>query len=331
MSGSETGSPVSWKPLKLKSWRPAPYAAPTMRVRGHRGTGASPSGERGRQRRETHETAASTLSLYLREIGERKLLTADEEKELAVRLRQGDEEARQKLIEANLRLVVHVAKRYARRGDPELFLDLIQEGNLGLFRAVERFDPTMGTRFSTYATYWIRQAIQRALTKSRTIRIPEHVLEDISRMRKTRHRLTQELGRQPTFAELAAELELSEGELLKLEEAALETISLEKPIRSGEEGEEAELGAVLADLDSPQPEFIANQRILRRQVREIVDELPPRDRTIVTLRFGLTTGVPKTLAEVAKDFGISRERVRQIQERALERIRAKETSTSRLR
>ena len=302
-----------------------------MGVGGHRDTSAAPSGARGRRYRETHESAASTLSLYLREIGERKLLVAAEEKALATRIREGDEEARQKFIEANLRLVVHVAKRYARRGDPELFLDLIQEGNLGLFRAVERFDPTLGTRFSTYATYWIRQAIQRALTKSRTIRIPEHVLEDISRMRKTRHRLTQELGRQPTSAELATELELSEHELLRLEEASQETVSLEKPIRGGEEGEEAELGTVLADLNSPQPEFIANQRILRHQVREIVDELPPRDRKIVTLRFGLLTGIPKTLAEVAKEFGISRERVRQIQERALERIRAKEASTSRLR
>lgn len=310
---------------------PAPYTAPTMRVEDHRGTSASPSGAGGRQHRETHETAVSTLSLYLREIGERKLLAAEEEKELAVKVRKGDEKARQRFIEANLRLVVHIAKRYARRDDPELFLDLIQEGNLGLFRAAERFDPTRGTRFSTYATYWIRQAIQRALMKSRTIRIPERVLENISRMRKTRHRLTQELGRQPTSAELATELELSERELLKLEETSQETVSLEKPIRGGEEGEGAELGTVLADLDSPQPEFIANQRLLRHQVRNVVGELPPRDRKIVTLRFGLTTGVPKTLAEVAKEFGISRERVRQIQKRALERIRAKEVSTSRIR
>lgn len=281
--------------------------------------------------RETHETAASTLSLYLREIGERKLLTAAEEKELAARVQRGNEDARQRLIEANLRLVVHIAKRYARRGDPELFLDLIQEGNFGLFRAVERFDPTVGTRFSTYATHWIRQAIQRALTKSRTIRIPEHILEDISRMRKTRHRLYQDLGRQPASTELAAELGLSERELVKLEEASLETVSLERPIRGGEEGEEAELGTVLADLDTPQPEFIANQRLLRHQVRDIVEELPARDRKIVSLRFGLQNGIPKTLAEVAKEFGISRERVRQIQERALKRIRVKEASSARLR
>lgn len=294
-----------------------------MGVGGHRSTSSASSERRGRPRSETHETAASTLSLYLREIGERKLLTAEEEKALATLVQQGDEDARQKLIEANLRLVVHVAKRYTRRGDPELFLDLIQEGNLGLFRAVERFDPNRGTRFSTYATHWIRQAIQRALTKSRIIRIPEHVLENIARMRKTRHRLYQELGRQPTAAELAAELAFSEPALLKLEEAAQETISLEKPIRGGEEGEEAELGMVIADLDTPQPEFIASQRILRHQIREIVDELPSRDRKIVTLRFGLATGIPKTLAEVAREFGISRERVRQIQERALKRIRAK--------
>lgn len=285
----------------------------------------------GRGRRETHETAASTLSLYLREIGQRKLLTADEEKMLGTRIRTGDSSARQTLIEANLRLVVHIAKRYARRDDPELFMDLIQEGNLGLFRAVDRFDPTMGTRFSTYATHWIRQAIQRALTKSRTIRIPEHVLEDIARMRKARHRLYQELGRQPTTAELAVEIGVSEVELFRLEEVSQETVSLEKPIRSGEEGEEAELGTVIADLDTPEPEIVAQQGMVKRHVREIVEELPPRDRKIVALRFGLGTGTPKTLAEVAREFGISRERVRQIQERALERMRVRETADSRLR
>lgn len=290
-----------------------------------------PAEPRGQRRRETHETAASTLSLYLRDIGQRKLLTADEEKTLGTRIHTGDDAARQTLIEANLRLVVHIAKRYARRDDPELFMDLIQEGNLGLFRAVDRFDPTMGTRFSTYATHWIRQAIQRALTKSRTIRIPEHVLEDIARMRKARHRLYQELGRQPTAAELAVEINVSVVELLRLEEVSQETISLEKPIRSGEEGEEAELGAMIADLDAPEPEIVAHQGIVKRHVRDIVEELPPRDRKIVALRFGLGNGTPKTLAEVAKEFGISRERVRQIQERALARIRVREAADSRLR
>lgn len=273
----------------------------------------------------------STLSQYLREIGETPLLTPEGEKELGRRVQEGSEEARQQLIEANLRLVVHVAKRYARRRAPEELLDLIQEGNLGLFRAVARFDPTRGTRFSTYATYWIRQAIQRALVKQRTVRLPEHVVEDIGRMRKVRHRLYQELGRQPTTAELAAELGMPSAELEKLEEASLETVSLDTPIRGEDESEATELKNLLQDLDTPQPEFIASQRLLRRQIRGIVDGLPPRDRKIVQLRFGLESGVPKTLAEVAGEFGISRERVRQIQERALKRIRQREQQTARLR
>lgn len=273
----------------------------------------------------------STLAIYLREIGQTKLLTPEEERQLGRLVRQGDEQARQRFIGANLRLVVHIAKRYARPHQPEEFLDLIQEGNLGLFRAVERFDADKGTRFSTYATYWIRQAIQRAHTRQRTIRIPEHVLEDIGRMRKVRHRLYQELGRQPASAELAAELEITERALERLEAASQETVSLDTPVRGDGEGEAAELQSLLQDLDAPQPEFIANQRLLRHQLRRIVAELPPRDQKIVSLRFGLTNGFPRTLAEVAKEFGISRERVRQIQERALGRIREKEDAASRLR
>lgn len=283
------------------------------------------------RRRQKGEKTPSTLALYLREIGETKLLTADEEKELARRVRAGDERARQRFIEANLRLVVHIAKRYVPHGDPDALLDLVQEGNLGLFRAVERFDPTMGTRFSTYATYWIRQAIQRALAKQRMIRLPEHVLEDVNRMRKTRHRLYQELGRQPTSEELASELEVTEDHLLRLEEASLETVSLEKPIRGEDDEGATELGNLLRDLESPQPEFIANQRLLRHQIRQVVEELPPRDRTIIRMRFGLENGIPKTLAQVAETFGISRERVRQIQERALKRIRKLEGQRARLR
>lgn len=277
------------------------------------------------------DVTPSTLSLYLREIGETKLLTPEEEKELARRIQKGDEEARQRLIEANLRLVVYVAKRYAPHRDPEALLDFVQEGNLGLFRAVERFDPAVGTRFSTYAMYWIRQAIQRARARARIIRLPEHVLEDIARMRRVRHRLYQELGRQPTTAELASELEITEAELEKLEEASADTISLEKPVRSADDEESTELGSLLQDLDSPQPEFIASQRLLRHQIREIVSELPSRDKKILTMRFGLENGVPKTLAEVASTFGISRERVRQLQERALKRIRQREEKQARLR
>lgn len=275
--------------------------------------------------------AASTLSAYLSKIGETKLLSAEEEKTLGRLVQQGTEEARQRLIKANLRLVVHLAKRYARSREPEEFLDLIQEGNLGLFRAVDRFDPNRGTRFSTYATYWIRQAIQRALAKQRTVRLPEHVMEDIGRMRKARHALTQELGREPASAELAAELDLTTGELEKLEEASLGTVSLDAPILREDESEATELKHLLQDLDSPMPEFTANQHLLRRLVRGIVAQLPPRDRKIVQLRFGLDNGIPKTLAEVAGEFGISRERVRQIQERALKRIRQREQRSGRLR
>lgn len=282
-------------------------------------------------RKQNHAEPVSTLSLYLREIGQAKLLTADEEKELARRLRRGDENARQKLIESNVRLVVHLAKRYARHGDPEALLDLIQEGNLGLFRAVDRFDPARGTRFSTYAAYWIRQAIQRALMKQRAIRLPEHVMERVARLRKIRHQLMQELGRQPSSAELAAELDLTTPELEALEEAAQDIVSLDMPIRGGDDEEATELRHLLQDLETPQPEFIANQRLLRGQIREVVSQLPPRDRKIVRMRFGLENGTPKTLAEVAKEFGISRERVRQIQERALLRIREREARAGRLR
>lgn len=282
-------------------------------------------------RQRTNGEPASTLSLYLREIGRSKLLTADEEKSLARKIRQGDERARQTLIESNVRLVVHLAKRYARHGDSEGLLDLIQEGNLGLFRAVDRFDPERGTRFSTYAAYWIRQAVQRALMKQRAIRLPEHVMEQVARLRKARHQLMQDLGRQPSSAELAAELDLTTQELEALEDAAQDVVSLDMPIRGEDDEEATELRHLLQDVDTPQPEFIANQRLLQGQIREVVSELPPRDRKIVKMRFGLENGNPKTLAEVAKEFGISRERVRQIQERALLRIREKEGRVGRLR
>lgn len=282
-------------------------------------------------RTRTNGEPASTLSLYLREIGRSKLLTPEEEKDLARKIQQGDQGARRKLIESNVRLVVHLAKRYARQGDPETLLDLIQEGNLGLFRAVDRFDPERGTRFSTYAAYWIRQAIQRALMKQRAIRLPEHVMEQVARLRKARHQLMQELGRQPSGAELAAEMDLTALELERLEEASQDVVSLDMPIRGEDDEEATELRHLLQDLETPRPEFIANQRLLRGQIREVVSELPPRDRKIVKMRFGLENGNPKTLAEVAKEFGISRERVRQIQERALLRLREKEDRAGRLR
>ena len=262
----------------------------------------------------------SSLSLYLHEIGKTELLSAWEEKTLARRIQKGDEIARHRFIEANLRLVVHVAKRYAHSGDSSRLLDLIQEGNLGLFRAVERFDPTRGYRFSTYAMYWIRQAIQRHLSREPVMRLPEHVVEQIRQLRRERHRLYQELGRQPNAREIAAAIGLELKKYYQLQECSQEVVSLHQPVGGGE-GEEVELGELLADLESPQPEYIANQRLLRAQVREVVNDLPERERKILELRFGLSDGVPHTLEEVGEEFGVSRERIRQVQNIAFDRIR----------
>lgn len=263
---------------------------------------------------------ATTLSAYLKEIGRAKLLTVSEERYLSRRFRRGDEAARQKFIEANLRLVVYTAKRYASAEDPEAFMDLIQEGNLGLFRAVENFDPEKGVRFSTYATYWIRQAIQRALGRRLPVRLPENISDQIRRMRKLRHELYQKLGRQPTPAELAAAFGVALPELYKLEEYSQESVSLEQPIKS--EGEaDTELGELLADLKALSPEHVAGLQLLRAQVRAALKELPARQRQILSLRFGLNEEPPQTLAEVGRQFNISRERVRQIQNEAFQKIK----------
>lgn len=264
------------------------------------------------------------LSLYLDEISQTPLLTAKEERQLAKKVQQGDEKARQKLIEANLRLVVHAAKRFAKNVDSETLLDLVQEGNLGLFRAVERFNPRFKTRFSTYAMYWIRQAIQRARARQPLIRLPENVMEQVQKMRGARHQLYQTLGRQPTTEELAAELDVPITKLRKLEEVSQNVVSLDQPIRGKEGEEETQLGDLLEDLEAPQPEFMASQHMLRAQIRQILDQLPPREQKIIRLRFGLDDGIPMTLAEIGQQFNISRERVRQIQEQALNRVRTQE-------
>jgi RNA polymerase primary sigma factor len=269
--------------------------------------------------------ASSSLSMYLKEIGARPLLTADEEKSLARKVQKGDELARRKFIESNLRLVVHVAKRYGQIGDPEFLMDLIQEGNLGLFRAVDRFDPERGHRFSTYAMYWIRQAIQRALTRRLPIRLPEHIFDQVRKLRKVRHRLYQDLGRHPSVIEMAVELEMEEEYVRKLEEYSQETVSLDQPVRGNQEDDAAVLGEILRDLEAPQPEFIANQQILRAQVREIMEELPERHQAIVRMRFGLGDDeVPHTLEQVGKEFGVSRERIRQIQNSVFDRMRKRQ-------
>lgn len=266
---------------------------------------------------------ATTLSNYLREISRTSLLSAQAERELAKKVKAGDELARQQFIEANLRLVVHVAKRYLSGSDPEAFMDLIQEGNLGLFRAVENFDPSKGFRFSTYATYWIRQAIQRALGRRLPIRLPENVADQIRKMRRQRHELYQKFGRQPNQTELAEALQMSLPDLFKLEEYSQESVSLEQPI-SGEDDEQTELGELLADLNAPQPEHVANLHLLRAQIRQALKELPEREREVLRLRFGLDEKPPQTLEEVGQRFNISRERVRQIQNEAFQHIRARE-------
>lgn len=277
-----------------------------------------------KERLKQNPTASSTLALYLKEIGAQPLLTATQERLLAEKVVKGDEPARQKFIESNLRLVVHVAKRYSRPGDPEGLLDLIQEGNLGLFRAVERFDPRRGYRFSTYAIYWIRQAIQRALTRRSVVRLPEHIADQVARMRKVRHKLYQEFNRQPTENEVALEMGVKEEEVMKLEEYAQAVVSLDQPIKESGDGETTELKELIYDLEAPQPEHIAGQHLLRAQVREVLKELPGRQQAILQLRFGLEDGIPRTLEEVGDEFGVSRERIRQIQNDAFERIRSRQ-------
>lgn len=273
---------------------------------------------------------AAALRSYLREIGTKKLLNREDEKDLSQRIQAGDEEARRQFLEANLRLVVYVAKRYAAAGDTETLLDLIQEGNLGLFRAVERYDPSFATRFSTYAVYWIRQAIQRYVARNRAVRLPENVMEDVNRMRRKRHALYQELGRQPTEEEIAKAMDLTLKNVLWLEDISQATVSIEQPLK-GEGGEGTELGELLQDLDQPQPEFIVNQNLLRHEVREAIKTLPARHQELVSLRFGLNGEPPLTLSEIGQRFGVSRERVRQLQEEALAKIRGRKDLLMRLK
>jgi len=267
-----------------------------------------------------------TLEMYLNEIGHQEILTSEQEKELAKRIQKGDEKARQKFIESNLRLVVYVAKRYVSAGETELLLDLIQEGNLGLFRAVEKFDPKRNVKFSTYAVYWIRQTIQRALSRHRAVRLPDNIMEEIRKMRRVRHELYQELGRQPTEAELAKELGTNEKRLSDLEEASQTVVSLDQPIKGGSEEDETLLGEVIEDVDAPQPEFMVSQHLLRNQIREAISKLPARQQAILKMRYGLDDGIPKTLEEVGREFDVSRERIRQIEAEAFDTIRSQETA-----
>jgi len=257
------------------------------------------------------------VRMYLKEIGRVPLLTADEEVALAKRMEQGDEEAQKRLAEANLRLVVSIAKRYVGRG--MLFLDLIQEGNLGLIKAVEKFDYSKGYKFSTYATWWIRQAITRAIAdQARTIRIPVHMVETINKLIRVSRQLLQKLGREPTPEEIAKEMEISVDRVREIMKIAQEPVSLETPI--GEE-EDSHLGDFIEDQDAPAPADAASFMLLKEQLEEVLDTLTPREEKVLRLRFGLDDGRARTLEEVGQNFGVTRERIRQIEAKALRKLR----------
>ena len=270
---------------------------------------------------ETDDTIASdSVQMYLREIGKTPLITSNEEKELSKRVEKGDIEARNKLIQANLRLVVSIAKRYVGRSPNLTLLDLIQEGNMGLARAVDKFDYRRGFKFSTYATWWIRQAITRALAdQSRTIRIPVHMVETISKYTQVKRHLFQDLGREPLPEEVAVEMGVEVEKIRHIIKISQETISFEAPI--GDEDEDSSLGDFIEDEKGITPAQAASLRLLGDQIKEITNDLQPREQKILKMRFGLEDGVTHTLEEVGNEFGITRERIRQIEFKALEKIR----------
>ena len=257
------------------------------------------------------------VRMYLKEIGKVPLLSADEEVELAKRMAEGDEDAKKRLAEANLRLVVSIAKRYVGRG--MLFLDLIQEGNLGLIKAVEKFDYHKGFKFSTYATWWIRQAITRAIAdQARTIRIPVHMVETINKLIRVSRQLLQELGREPTPEEIAAELDMPVERVREILKISQEPVSLETPI-GGEE--DSHLGDFIQDDNVPVPAEAAAQTLLKEQLDEVLDTLTEREQKVLRLRFGMDDGRARTLEEVGKEFDVTRERIRQIEAKALRKLR----------
>jgi len=257
------------------------------------------------------------VRMYLKEIGRVPLLTAEEEVALAKQMEAGDEEAQRRLAEANLRLVVSIAKRYVGRG--MLFLDLIQEGNLGLIKAVEKFDYNKGYKFSTYATWWIRQAITRAIAdQARTIRIPVHMVETINKLIRVQRQLLQELGRDPAPEEIAEVMEISVERVREIMKIAQEPVSLETPI--GEE-EDSHLGDFIEDHDAPAPAEVASFMLLKEQLEEVLDTLTAREEKVLRLRFGLDDGRARTLEEVGQNFGVTRERIRQIEAKALRKLR----------
>lgn len=257
------------------------------------------------------------VRMYLKDIGKIELLSQEEEKELAEKMIQGDEAAREKLVVANLRLVVSIAKRYVNKG--MFFLDLIQEGNLGLMKAVEKFDPNMGFKFSTYATWWIRQAITRAIAdQARTIRIPVHMVETIHKVSRYQREMIQELGREPTADEIAAKMGMTTDKVREIIKIAQDPVSLETPI--GEE-EDSHLGDFIPDEETPAPNDAASQTILREVIEKELETLTPREAKVIRLRFGLIDGKTRTLEEVGQEFQITRERIRQIEAKALRKLR----------
>ena len=257
------------------------------------------------------------VRMYLREIGRIQLLTFEQELELAKKILDGDEEAKQELAESNLRLVVSIAKKYVGRG--MLFLDLIQEGNMGLIKAVEKFDYTKGFKFSTYATWWIRQAITRAIAdQARTIRIPVHMVETINKLIRTSRHLLQQMGREPTPEEIAAEMEISVEKVMEIQKIAQDPVSLETPI--GEE-DDSHLGDFIQDDDSPAPHDSAAYTLLKEQLEDVMNTLTPREAKVLKLRFGLEDGKARTLEEVGREFEVTRERIRQIEAKALRKLR----------
>ncbi len=263
------------------------------------------------------------IQMYLKEIGRISLLNTEEERKLAKASMEGDEESKTKLAQANLRLVVSIAKRYVGRSPDLTLLDLIQEGNIGLFKAVEKFDWTKGYKFSTYATWWIRQAVTRALAdQARTIRIPVHMIETITKFKQNSRKLARELGREPLDEEVAAEMGLDVSKIHHIKKISQGTLSLEAPI--GDDSEKSTLSEFVADDKILSPEQQTSQRILKDQIDEIIADLSPKEQKILKMRFGLDDGVSHTLEEVGREFGVTRERIRQIESKVIEKIRQHE-------
>ncbi len=313
------------KPAEIPGSKPAPLSEDAEDETDITDNGDSDEAETKEEARETEIDLSvpegialdDPVRMYLKEIGRVPLLTAEEEVELAKRMEMGDKEAKQRLIESNLRLVVSIAKRYVGRG--MLLLDLIQEGNMGLIKAVEKFDYRKGYKLSTYATWWIRQAITRSIAdQARTIRIPVHMVETINKLVRTSRQLLQELGREPTAEEIAEEMGLTPERVREIQKIAQEPVSLETPI--GEE-EDSHLGDFIEDVDALAPAEAASFVMLKEQIEEVLDTLNEREQRVLRLRFGLDDGKARTLEEVGREFGVTRERIRQIEAKALRKLR----------